>query len=95
MAVSGGVRVGFWPDRRVTPYVVAGAGAGVSRPTVNAEFPDPVTNDARFIFFGGGIRVSLADRLSLVADGRLQGGSEGNDGTLVLLPLRIGLAWRF
>jgi hypothetical protein len=94
-AVSGEVRVSLWPARRVTPYVLGGLGAGVSRPTVNEVFPDPITNDARFFFFGGGVHVPLRDRLSVFGDVRLLAGGEGRNGTLAILPVRVGIGWRF
>jgi hypothetical protein len=93
-AVSGEVRVGLWPAHRVTPYVLAGLGAGVSHPTVNEAFPDPVTNDVRFMFFGGGVHVPLRERLSLVSDARLLVGAEAGE-TLAIIPVRVGIAWRF
>ena len=94
-AVSGEVRVGFWPAHRVTPYALAGIGGGVSRPTVNADFPDPVTNRAGFIFFGGGVHVPLRERLSFFADARLLAGAEGTEGIIAIIPVRAGMAWRF
>jgi hypothetical protein len=93
-AVSGEVRVGLWPVQRVTPYALAGLGAGVSRPTVNAMFPDRVTNDARFMFFGGGVHVPLRERLSVFGDARMLVGVEAGE-LLAMAPVRVGLAWRF
>ena len=93
-AVSGEVRVGLWPVQRATPYVLAGLGAGVSRPNVNATFPDPVTNDTRFMFVGGGVHVPLRDRLSVFGDARLLVGAEGGE-MLAMAPVRFGVAWRF
>ena len=80
---------------RVGPFALAGIAAGVSRPNVNDVFPDPVTNDARAFFFGGGIDVPLADRLSVFADARMTVGTEGYDGLVAVAPLRAGVAWRF
>lgn len=79
---------------RVTPYLLAGIGAGVSRPTVNARFPDRVSNDVRAVFLGGGIHVPLSDRLSVFGDARLVTGAEAGE-LLALVPVRAGLAWRF
>jgi len=39
---------------RLSPYVLGGFGAGVSRPNVNGMFPDRVSNYARVLFVGGG-----------------------------------------
>ena len=56
-AVSGEARVSLFPANRLTPYLLAGFGRGTSHPTVNEDFPNPVENEARFIFFGGGVHV--------------------------------------
>jgi hypothetical protein len=79
---------------RVSPYLLGGIGAGVSRPTVNDRFPDRVTNDVRAVFFGGGIHIPVGDRLSVFADARLVTGAEAGE-LLALLPVRGGIAWRF
>jgi hypothetical protein len=94
-AMSGEARVSLWPAQRVTPYALAGFGAGVSRPNVNATFPSRVTNSAGFLFFGGGVHVPLRERLSVFGDLRLIAGAEGNDGLLAMMPVRVGMAWRF
>jgi hypothetical protein len=78
----------------VTPYVLGGLGAGVSRPNVNSTFPEPVTNDVRFMFFGGGVHVPLRERLSVFGDARMLIGTEGGE-LLAMAPVRVGLAWRF
>jgi hypothetical protein len=93
-AVSGEVRVGLWPAERVTPYALAGLGAGMSRPTVNEVYPDRVTNNVRFMFFGGGVHVPLRERLSLLGDVRLLVGAEAGE-TLAMIPVRVGIAWHF
>lgn len=80
---------------RVGPFALAGIAAGVSRPNVNDVFPDPVTNDVRAFFFGGGIDVPLGDRLSVFADARMTVGTEGYDGIVAVAPLRAGVTWRF
>lgn len=80
---------------RVSPYVFGGAAAGVSRPNVNANFPDPVTNTARALFFGGGIQAPLGERLSVFGDVRMTFGVEGTEGILAAVPVRAGVAWRF
>ncbi|MGE3178731.1 MAG: hypothetical protein AB7O32_14780, partial [Vicinamibacterales bacterium] len=72
----------------------AGFAAGYSRPTVNAQFPDPVTNDVRALVVGGGILVPFRERVHLFADVRLIVGAEANE-VLAVTPLRFGLAWRF
>jgi hypothetical protein len=79
---------------RVGPYAIAGFAAGQSRPNVNEAFPDPVTNDARAVFFGGGIDVPVAERVTFFADGRLTLGTEAGE-LLAVLPVRAGLSWRF
>ena len=79
---------------RVGPYGFAGFAAGVSRPNVNEAFPDPVTNDVRAVFFGGGIHVPVKERVSIFADGRMMVGSEAGE-LLAVAPIRAGIAWRF
>ena len=94
-AASGEVRIALFSSQRVTPYALAGVGAGISRPTVNATFPDRVTNRAGFLFFGGGVQVPVRDRLSVFGDVRMIAGAEGRDGLLAMIPVRVGVAWRF
>ena len=88
------LRVTLLGRNRITPYGLAGLGAGVSRPNVNEIFPEPRTNGVRAIFFGGGIHVPLRQQLSLFADARVMVGAEAGE-LLAVAPLRAGLAWRF
>ncbi|NOT25009.1 MAG: hypothetical protein HOP16_02800 [Acidobacteria bacterium] len=88
------LRVAPFGRDRVGPYGLVGFAAGRSRPNVNAQFPESVTNDVRAALFGGGLYVPLGARASLFADGRLMIGSEGGE-LLAVAPIRIGLAWRF
>jgi hypothetical protein len=82
--------------KRLSPYVVAGIGRGVSRPNVNQFFPVPVTHDVMLAFPGFGARVRLAEHLDAFADLRLMFVSRpGEPDAGVLGPLRGGLAWRF
>lgn len=66
----------------------------MARPTVNDRFPDPVTNDVRFVSFGGGVHVPLRERLSLFGDARLLVGTEANE-MLAIVSVRVGVSWRF
>ena len=91
---SAHLRVTPFGRDRVGPYGLAGFAAGVSHPTVNETFANPVTNDVRAIFFGGGIHVPLQERLSLFADGRIMIGAEAGE-LLAVAPIRAGVAWRF
>lgn len=79
---------------RVGPYGLAGFAAGRSKPNVNQTFPDPVSNDVRALFFGGGIHVPLKPRLNLFADARMMLGSEAGE-LLAVAPIRAGVALRF
>lgn len=88
------LRLSLLPHTRVTPYVLAGYAAGVSRPNVNAMFPERVTHDVRGVFGGGGIHVPLRPQLGLFADARIMIGEEDNE-LLAVAPLRAGLSWRF
>jgi len=92
--VTGEVRVSPLTFGRTSPYLLAGFGRGTSRPTVNDRFPTPVTNDAWLVFAGAGARVALTGRLSGFAD--VRAGVQGElDSAFLLVPLRVGLAWRF
>jgi hypothetical protein len=92
--VSGEVRFSFLAPEGVSPYVLVGAGRGISHPNVNATFPDRVTNDVSIVVGGGGVRVPMTRRLSVFADVRV--GIQGEVDTIrFLVPVRGGLAWRF
>lgn len=95
MTVGGEVRVSFLPPHRVSPYGFAGIGGGVSRPTVNAEFPSPVENNLLVVYFGGGVRLPLRGGLSIFGDARAMLALEGDDGLMGIWPVRAGVAWRF
>jgi hypothetical protein len=96
MTFAGGeVRLALLPPDRVSPFAMAGIGGGVSRPNVNAQFPDPVRNDLRVLYVGGGVRVPLRRRFTLLGDARGLLALEGNDGGLAILPVRTAITWRF
>ena len=88
------LRVAPFGRDRVGPYGLVGFAAGVGRPNVNEAFPNEVTNDARAVFFGGGIQVPVQSRLSLFVDGRMMVGAEAGE-LLAVVPIRAGVAWRF
>ena len=94
-SVSGELRASVFPPDRVSPYGLAGIGGGVSRPTVNDAFPDPVENDLRVVYFGGGLRVPVRDSLSVFGEARAMLALEGGDGIMGVWPVRAGIAWRF
>jgi hypothetical protein len=91
---SAHLRVAPFGRDRIGPYGLIGFAAGVSRPNVNEAFPNPVTNDVRAVFFGGGIQMPLNKGLNLFADGRMMVGAEAGE-LLAVAPIRAGLAWRF
>ena len=93
--VSGELRVSFLPQDRVSPFALVGGGGGISRPNVNATFPEAVRNDLRVMYVGGGVRVPLRHGLSLVGDARAMLALEGYDGVLGILPVRAAITWRF
>lgn len=93
--VSGELRFAWRPPNRVSPFAIAGAGLGVSRPNVNDVFTDPVTNDLRVMYLGGGVRIPLRRGFSLSGDARCMLALEGDDGLLAVWPVRASLAWRF
>lgn len=93
-SVSGEVRASVFPPHRVSPYGLAGIGGGLSRPTVNDAFPDPVENGLRVVYFGGGLRVPIGNDLSVFGDARAMLALEGGS-VLGVWPVRAGVAWRF
>lgn len=92
---SAEIRLSLFPPERVSPFVMIGGGAGVARPNVNAEFPDPVTNGLRVMYLGGGVRVPLRRHLAIIGDARAMLGLEEYDSVIGLWPVRANLAWRF
>jgi len=91
---SAQLRVMPFGSDRIGLYGLVGFAAGVSHPNVNEMFPDPVANDVRAMFFGGGIHVPLKERVSLFADGRMMIGAEAGE-LLAVAPIRAGVAWSF
>lgn len=79
---------------RMTPYLLAGVAAGVSRPTVNGTFPQPITNNVRGVVGGAGFQVPLRPGLGVFTDVRMILG-EGAGELLPLATLRIGMRGRF
>lgn len=80
---------------RLGPYGLAGLAAGRSRLNVNAVFPNPITNDVRVAFVGGGVHVPVRERVSIFLDARMMIGPEGADGLVAVAPLRAGMSWTF
>ena len=82
--------------KRLSPYVIAGVGRGVSRPNVNEFFPDRVTHTVTLQFPGAGVRVLVTDHLSAFADIRFMFQSRrGEPDAGGFGPVRGGFAWRF
>ena len=92
--ISGEARFLLFTFNRVSPYVLASGGYGMSRPNVNDIFPDRVTNAATLLFFGGGVRIAVTERLSAFADIRF-GIQAERDSIGGLAPVRGGVGWRF
>jgi hypothetical protein len=93
--VSAELRYTFLANRRVSPYVVVGAGGGVERPNVNEFFPHGVDRTIGVIYYGGGARIPLHRRLDAFADWRLIVTGDDAAEMAVLGPLRAGIAFRF
>jgi hypothetical protein len=93
--VSAEFRATILGRERVSPYAFGGIAGGMSRPNVNANFPNRVTNTAHALFIGGGIHVPVRDRISVFADVRMVFGAEGREGIVAYAPIRAGVAWRF
>jgi hypothetical protein len=94
--VSAELRYAFLVDRRVSPYVVGGAGRGRSRPSVNEYFPEPNDRNIQVIYYGGGVRIPVAPRIDVFTDVRFIMAVEArSDYFGVRFPVRGGIAWRF
>ncbi len=94
--VSGQVRYAFFVRKRVSPYVLGGAGRGISRPNVNEFFPDKRERNIHVLYWGGGVRIPVQARLDAFVDARIIMEAEARtDYFGVRLPVRAGLAWRF
>jgi hypothetical protein len=94
--VSGEFRYVPITYRRLSPYVLLGAGRGRSRPNVNEFFPNRVEHDVMLVFPGFGARVRLAEHLDAFGDLRIMFVSRvGEPDAGVFGPIRGGLAWRF
>lgn len=94
--VSGELRYAFFTDRRVSPYVLGGAGFGVSRPSVNEFFPDRNDRSIHVFYYGVGVRIPIRPRLDAFVDTRFIMAVEAKtDYFGVRYPVRAGLAWRF
>ncbi|MGH7556130.1 MAG: hypothetical protein ACREMQ_24265, partial [Longimicrobiales bacterium] len=92
--VSGEVRFDLLSGRRFSPYVLVGAGRGVSRPNVNDVFTDRVRNDLTVVFAGTGVRVPLGRNVSVFGDIRFGLAAE-RDVVMPILPVRGGVALHF
>ena len=93
--VSAEVRYAFFANKRISPYVVAGAGGGVERPNVNELFPHGIDRPIFVIYYGGGARIPIHRRLDAFADWRLIVTGDDAAEMAVLGPLRAGIAFRF
>jgi hypothetical protein len=93
--VSAEVRYAFFANKRISPYVVGGAGGGVERPNVNELFPHGIDRTIFVIYYGGGARIPIHRRLDAFADWRLIITGDDAAEMAVLGPLRAGIAFRF
>jgi hypothetical protein len=93
--VSAELRYAFFANKRVSPYVVIGAGRGVERPNVNEFFPHGVDRNIAVIHYGAGARIPIHRRLDAFADWRLIITGDDAAEMAVLGPLRAGIAFRF
>jgi hypothetical protein len=93
-SISAEVRYRMPLGERLSPFIMAGRGGGISHPSVNDIFPDRVTNTVELVYAGGGIRVPLRPRLDVLVDARCLILVEG-DIPIWRLPIRGGVTWRF
>jgi hypothetical protein len=80
---------------RIGPYGLGGFFTGISRPNVNVNFRNPITNFAAGMFIGGGIHIPVNEQFNVFADGRMMVGGEGREGMVAVLPVRAGVSFRF
>ncbi len=92
---SAELRYAFFARKRVSPYVVVGAGRGMERPNINDYFPYGVDRRIVATYFGAGVRVPIHRRLDGFADWRLIVTGDDASEMAVLGPLRAGVAFRF
>ena len=92
--IGGELRYTVPVGERVSPFVLAGFGGGISRPNVSDRFPDTVTNTVTASYFGGGVRVRVSPSVAVFADARLALMLE-RDTLGGRLPVRVGVAWSF
>jgi hypothetical protein len=93
---SAELRYAIFVRKRVSPYVLGGAGRGISRPNVSEVFPDTKRRDIYVIYFGAGVRIPVRRRLDFFADARItMAGEAESDYFGVRYPVRAGVAWRF
>lgn len=92
---TGEIRGWFRPRDRVSPFLAIGGGAGISRPTVNRQFPNAVENDVKVLYVGGGVRVPVGRSIEIWGDARAMMALEGYDTVMGLWPVRAGVSWRF
>jgi hypothetical protein len=93
--VSAELRYAFFPNRRVSPYLVGGTGAGNSRSNVTEFFPEQSDQSFQVIYYGAGARMPVRPWLDAYVDGRFTMSLGKSDYLRVRLPVRAGLAWRF
>jgi opacity protein-like surface antigen len=93
--VSAELRYAFFANKRVSPYLVGGAGGGVERPNVNRFFPHAADSNIFVIYYGAGARIPIHRRLDVFADWRLIVTADEGAEMAVLGPLRAGIAFRF
>ena len=93
--VSAELRYAFFANKRVSPYLVGGAGGGVERPNVNKFFPHASDSNIVAIYYGAGARIPIHRRLDAFVDWRLIITADEGSEMAVLGPLRGGIAFRF
>jgi len=93
--VSAELRYAFFANKRVSPYLVFGAGGGMERPNVNELFPYGVDRKIVAIYYGAGARIPLHRRFDAFADYRLIITGDDAAEMAVLGPLRAGITFRF
>ena len=94
--VSVQFRYAFLTNKRVSPYVLAGGGRGVSQSNQSDLFPNSKHYDTAVFYYGGGARIPMRRQLDAFVDWRLVWSTEARSDYLTVRgPLRVGFALRF
>jgi hypothetical protein len=90
--LAGGLKLTILPDRRLSPYLVAGRGRATFVRQASRGF-GAVDATGDFVFYGAGLRYQAHEHVALQLEGRVGGAAIG-DGS-IYVPLRVGVSFGF